>query len=102
MSAMRHPRFELCSCGPGPVRRAVVTGGFLATDDLPSAQARIPVSGQALARVVRPVADRWTHEGDTTLRQRGCFEAVSRETAGQMGCAARDSNPEPLIKRRRN
>jgi hypothetical protein len=102
MSAMRHPRFELCSCGPGPVRRAVVTGGFLATDDLPSAQARIPVSGQALARVVRPVADRWTHEGDTRCASEDASRPCLEKPQVRWGAPPGTRTPNPLIKRRRN
>jgi hypothetical protein len=91
---MRHPRFELCCCRPGAVRRGVVTGGFIA----PSVthrrlQARTPVSGQALAGVVGPVADRWTHEGYTTLRLRGCFEAMSRRNRRSDGVRRQGLEP---------
>jgi hypothetical protein len=64
------------------------------------------VSRLALMSVVRPVVDPWMHQGCTTPRQRGCFEAVSGRhcrSAGVWGSAppgTRTTNP--LIKKRRN
>jgi hypothetical protein len=49
--------------------------------------------GQALARVVRPVADRWTHEGYTTRRDRGCLGAVSRRNRRSEGVRRQGLEP---------
>jgi hypothetical protein len=83
-NARKHPASS-CSCLRA-IGSGVGTGSDRSfVDEATVGQARIPAAGsrQAQARAVRPVADRWTHEGYTTLRLPGCFEAVSEKRSSE-------------------